>query len=147
MKLNLGAGPKPLDGFDNLCPQVGWHFEDGLGQYEDGSVEGITCSHATMYLPLEDWPAFLAEVFRVLQPGGILRVTEDNTEDPESERFGGYTDAVTLTGPRMMRAQLKAAGFRVREYAADRTGFHDGSLLQAWHGPAPKCFWMEGRKA
>lgn len=146
MKLNLGAGPRPLDGFSNLCPQVGWRFEDGLGQYEDGSVEGITCSHAAMYLPLEDWPAFLAETYRVLQPGGILRVTEDNTEDPESERYGGYTDAVTLTGPTMMRRELKQAGFKVRLHTAETTGFKDKSLLQAWHGAEPKVCFLEGRK-
>lgn len=99
-----------------------------------------------MYVALEDWPFTLSECFRVLQPGGILRVTEDNTEDPESERYGGYTDAVTLTGPTMMRRELKQAGFRVREYDADKTGFHDRSLLQAHHGAAPKCFWMEGKK-
>lgn len=145
LRLNLGCGPNRLAGFENL-DQPDWRFEEGL-PYPDESVEAISCSHVKMYVALEDWPFTLSECFRVLQPGGVLRVTEDNTEDPESERFGGYTDAVTLTGPRMMRAQLKAAGFRVREYAADRTGFHDGSLLQAWHGPAPKCFWMEGRKA
>ncbi len=145
MKLNLGAGPHPLDEFVNLDPQAGWRFEDGL-RYEDGSVEAITVSHALMYLPADKWPSFLAEAFRVLEPRGIIRITEDNTEDPASERFGGWHDAVTLTGPLMVREQLKAAGFRVRKHAADTSGFRDRSLCQAWHGQPPKVFFVEGRK-
>ncbi len=145
MKLNLGAGPHPLDGFVNLDPQAGWRFEDGFS-YEDGSVEAITESHAAMYLPLDRWPVFLTEAFRVLEPRGIIRITEDNTEDPESERLGGWPDAVTLTGPVMAREHLKAAGFRVRKHAADTTGFRDRSLCQAWHGQPPKVFFCEGKK-
>ncbi len=145
MKLNLGSGPHPLDGFENLWPPD-WRFEDGLGIYEDSSIEAITESHAAMYLPLDLWPAFLAEAFRVLEPGGIIRLTEDNTEDPASERFGGWHDAVTLTGPTMAREHLKAAGFRVRKHAADTSGFRDRSLCQAWHGLPPKVFFVEGKK-
>ncbi len=146
MKLNLGCGLNPLSGFDNLDARDGWRFEDGLGQYADGTVDGVTESHALMYLPVDKWPAVFAEVFRVLRPGGVFRVTEDNTEDPASERYGGWHEAVTLAGPTMMREHLKAAGFRVRKQTADTTGFTDGSLCQAWHGGEPKVFFIEGRK-
>lgn len=145
MKLNLGCGPHQLEGFDNLNPPE-WRFEDGLSAYPEGSVEACSISHALMYLQANLWAQFLTECFRVLQPGGILRITEDNTEDQASERFGGWHDAVTLTGPTMLREQLKAAGFKVRKHTATSTGFHDRSLLQAHHGPEPKVFFIEGRK-
>lgn len=144
MKLNLGSGPAPLDGFENLdLPE--WRFEDGL-PYPDGSVEGISVSHAAMYVPIDSWPYIFSECARVLEPGGILRVTEDSTDDPESERFGGWHDAVTLTSPALVRKHMRAAGLKVTKRDGDTTGFRDDSLLQSWHGGAPKVFFLEGRK-
>lgn len=144
VKLNLGCGPHELAGFANLdLPD--WRFEDGL-HYHDGSVSGISISHALMYVQASEWPAVFAELARVLESGGIVRVAEDDTEDPESERHGGWHDAVTLTGPKIVRKHLRAAGLVVKTHSADSTGFVDGSLCQAWHGAPPKVFFLEGRK-
>lgn len=146
-KLNLGCGPHHLEGFDNLDANSGWRFEDGLGDYADGSVEGISISHSAMYVPLEDWPAVFAEIARVLEPGGIVRITEDDTEHPESERLGGWHDAVTLTSPKLVAAALRKVKLTVvKDTTMTTSAFKDRSLIQAWHGPAPKCFWIEGRK-
>ncbi len=144
MKLNLAAGPHILDGFVNLNPPD-WRFQDGLA-YPDGSVEAVTESHGLMYVPLSEWPAVFAEIGRVLEPGGIVRITEDNTEDAESQRYGGWHDATTLTGPTVVREHLKAAGFKTRKHSAVTSGFKDKSLLQAWHGEEPKVMFIEGRK-
>ena len=146
MKLNLGAGPCELDGFINLDAAEGWHFEDGLAGYADGSVEAITESHALMYVALEDWPFVFAEFARVLEPDGIIRITEDDTENPESERFGGWHDSVTLTSPDLVRKYLKSAGLRTRLQEAGSSGFRDLSLCQAYHGEEPKVFFIEGKK-
>ncbi len=148
MLLNLGAGTGKahLDGFVNLDPSAGWRFEDGLGDYADGSVAGVTISHALMYLYLPKWPMVFAEIARVLEPGGIIRVTEDNTEDPESERHGGWHDAITLTGPTVVREHMKQAGLKPRKQSAKTSGFVDNSLCQSWHGAEPKVFFLEGRK-
>ncbi len=144
MLLNLGAGPRRLNGFENR--DLPWRFQDGL-LYPDGSVEGITISHVLMYVPLDEWPAVFAEIARVLAPGGIVRITEDDCENPESERAAEpWHDAVVLTGPEVVRRYLRAAGLKTRLWDAETSGFRDGSLLQAWHGAAPKCFWIEGRK-
>lgn len=143
MKLNLGCGPHLLDGFENL--DLPWRFEDGL-PYPDDSVEAITVSHALMYVPLQEWPFVFTEFARVLEPGGVVRVTEDDTENPESERHGGWHDAVTLTGPKLVRKHLRGAGLTVTKHAADTSVFRDLSLCQAWHGQPPKVFFLEGRK-
>lgn len=145
-RLNLGCGPHHLDGFDNLDANTGWRFEDGLRDYPDGSVEAISISHSAMYLPLELWPKVFADFARVLKPGGIVRITEDSTDDPASERYRGWHDAVTLTTPEIVRKHLKAAGFGVRKHSATSTGFSDRSLLQDLHGGEPKCFFIEGTR-
>ena len=154
LRLNLGCGKPghldwhPLPGMVNLDKGLGWRFEDGLGDFADGSVAGITVSHAMMYVDEADWPTVCREFARVLAPGGIVRITEDDCEHPDSIRYRslwqGSESGVTMTGPAMARRHLEAAGFAVRDVAADETQFADRSLIQAQHRPAPDCFWIEG---
>lgn len=146
-RLNLGCGPHHLEGFRNLDANLGWRFETGLGEYPDGSVEGISISHSLMMVPELNWEYVFKEFARVLEPGGIVRITEDDTENPESERFGGWHDAVTLTGPKMMAAALRKAKLTVVKGTTMTTSaFKDDSLIQAWHGAPPKVFVVEARK-
>ncbi len=146
MKLNLACGPHLLDGFENLDKETGWRFEDGLGEYADGSIEALTISHALMYLPLEHWGRCFAEFARVLEPGGVVRITEDATDNPESERYGGFHDAVTLTSLSLVSFHLLAAGLEPTAVGHDQSWFRDGSLCQNWHGGEPKVFFVEGIK-
>lgn len=142
MKLNLGAGAHELDGFVNHGPDNdGWTFQFGLA-YPDGSVAGITVSHSLMYLPLPLWPRAFAEMARVLEPGGVLRVTEDATDDRESERYGGWHDAVTLTSRTLVKTHMELAGLTVSRKRKPL----DESLVQAWHGEPPKVFAIEAVK-
>lgn len=145
LRLNLACGPHHVEGYENLDANTGWRFEDGL-PYEDGSVEAAHIGHGLMYVDIKDWPAVFSELARVLKPGGIVRVTEDATDDPASERFGGWHDAVTLTSAKLVRKHMRAVGLIAVTQRADQSGFRDLSLCQAWHGAAPKCFWIEGRK-
>lgn len=146
-KLNLACGPHHLDDFVNLDAGTGWRFEFGFPDYDAGSIEALSESHGLMYVPIAEWPFVFAEFARVLEPGGIVRITEDSTDDPESERFGGFHDAITLTTPALVRKHLRSAGLTVKKHTATSTGYVDDSLLQAWHGPEPKVFFLEGRKA
>lgn len=146
-KLNLACGPHHLDGFVNLDADMGWRFEFGFPDYGNGTIEAITEGHGLMYVPVAEWPFVFSEFARVLDPGGIVRITEDSTDDPASERFGGFHDAVTLTTPALVRKHLRGAGLTVKKHTATSTGYVDDSLLQAWHGPEPKVFFIEGRKA
>lgn len=149
--LNLGCGNPdalswhPMPGCVNLDKSLGWRFEDGLGDFGDGSVDGITISHALMYLEEARWPTAMQECSRVLKPGGVIRITEDNTEHEESRthRVGwrGSDPAVTMTGPAMARRHLESAGFTVYDCTAE-TG--SDPLRQAQHGPEPHVFFIEG---
>lgn len=146
MKLNLGCGDFPLEGFDNLDIKTGWRFENGFVDYANDSVEAITISHALMYVAHQNWKNVFAELARVLAPGGVVRITEDDTANPESERYGGWHDANTMTSPALMLAELRRAGLRAIRCNPDSTGWHDNSLIQHWHGNPPKVFHVEGQK-
>ncbi len=147
MRLNLGCGHHPIEGFQNHDPVVdGWRFEDGLPQYGDNSVEGITICHALMYLPVGAWPEAFREFARVLEPGGILRVQEDWTDNPDSERFGGYPGGVTITTPALVELHMLSAGLVPEVVTYDTTLFHDSSLIQKLHGGEPKTFVVDGCK-
>jgi glycosyltransferase involved in cell wall biosynthesis/LmbE family N-acetylglucosaminyl deacetylase len=155
LRLNLGCGTPgtrswhPIDGFVNLDKSMGWRFEDGLGDFIDRSVEGITVSHALMYVPESEWPAVFAEFARVLRPGGVVRITEDHACHPASSRLGGWKGsqpAVTLTSPELVIAHLERAGLSASEVGKQGSTFHDLSLCQAQHGDPPDVFFVEGQR-
>jgi ubiquinone/menaquinone biosynthesis C-methylase UbiE len=149
IKLNLGCKRRKLVGFDNLDKIYGWSFQDGLPQYQDETVYGITISHALMFLNLLELEAFMKEMWRVLKVGGVVRITEDDTENPLSDMF--QTGCVEsgphcLTGPKMMRKMLSRVGFTVYEVDRKTTHFIDSSLMQAYRGGPPRRFFIEGVK-
>lgn len=147
MKLNLGAGAHPLEGFVNLDKMYdGWTFESGLTDYGDGTIDAITESHGLMYAPLADWPFVFSEFARVLAPGAVVRITEDSTDDPHSSRYKGFHDAVTLTTRDLVRAHLEIAELVVEDVSPVFSHCADGSLIQRWHGDPPKVFFVEGVK-
>lgn len=145
LRLNLASGPHPLEGFANLdLPD--WRFEDGLGDYQDETVDGLSESHGLMFLPLRDWPALFAEIARVLKPGGVVRVTEDSTRDRRSPRYGGFVGAVTLTYPLLVIDHMEQAGLHAGQVRENETFYRDDSLIQNWHGRIPKIFHVEAVK-
>ncbi len=155
LRLNLGCGARgtptwhPIPGMVNLDKTFGWTFEEGLRDFPDHSVAGITISHALMYVPEQHWYPFFADVARVLAEGGVVRVTEDRTDEPKSRAYRGWRGSdpfVTLTTPQMMRSHMARAGLEAVEVGRRDTQFTDPSLLQAHHGNDEDVFFMEGVK-
>lgn len=153
LRLNLGCGTPhtrswhPMPGLVNLDKSLGWVFEDGLGDFVDHSVHAVTISHALMYLAEDRWPAFFAEVARVLVDGGVVRITEDETQDRASRRVGGWRGsdpAITLTSPGFVRRHLERAGLVPYDVTRNTTRYVDHSLCQAQHGEPPDVFFIEG---
>ena len=72
VRLNLGAGERPLAGYQNL------DIKDGRKAYPlphaDGSVDEVRASHILEHFSWRDSLAVLADWVRVLKPGGILKV-------------------------------------------------------------------------
>lgn len=145
-KLNLGCGQYKLDGFKNLDKTTGWEFETGMDVIETESIDAITISHALMYVPIDCWTHVFNQFGRILKRKGVIRITEDSTDDSKSERYGGYNDCVTLTSRNMVRQYLEARGFYSVNVPANFSVYKDNSLMQDYHGGEPKCFFIEGIK-
>lgn len=85
--LNLGCGPQPLSGWVNVDISRGpdvdivWDLSRSL-PFADESCSVIFCEHMIEHLSRNDGAGFLHECFRVLQPGGVLRLST-----PDAERF------------------------------------------------------------
>jgi glycosyltransferase involved in cell wall biosynthesis/predicted SAM-dependent methyltransferase len=77
-KLNLGCGPKIIQNWENLDiePGPGGITCDLRGKlpYEDSSVSYIYSEHFIEHLTKDDLTKLLKECYRVLQPGGVIRL-------------------------------------------------------------------------
>jgi predicted SAM-dependent methyltransferase len=79
--LNLGSGPRGLpknewiniDGFNAPNVHCRLDFNRPL-PFPDDSFEGIFCEHVIEHFDLAQGLALLGECFRVLRPGGFLRI-------------------------------------------------------------------------
>lgn len=86
--LNLGCGPQTLaNGWLNVDISRGPDIDIvwDLGQtwpFPDESCAAIFCEHTIEHLSRNDGARFLRECFRVLQPGGVVRLST-----PDAERF------------------------------------------------------------
>jgi predicted SAM-dependent methyltransferase len=79
MKLHLGCGPRHIPGFIHIDAQAASHV-DIVGPVEhlpmgDNSVSLIYASHVLEHFGRYAYKAVLKEWFRVLKPGGILRIS------------------------------------------------------------------------
>lgn len=79
MKLHLGCGPRYIPGFLHIDAQHAPHV-DIVGPveqlpFEDNSVSLIYASHVLEHFGRYAYKAVLKEWFRVLKPGGILRLS------------------------------------------------------------------------
>lgn len=170
LKLNLGCGGKPKEGFINLDIRSDlkrifldrynkgtdlfytieqWDFRNGLKDYPDESVDAITESHALMYLEVAEYENLFKEIYRVLKNKGVFRVTEDNCERSEEElRQDGlpWGQPASVTGPKMMRNELSKVFSTIYDVSSEQTYFFDNSLVQQFHGAPPRVFHMESIK-
>jgi len=78
LRLHLGCGGERKDGWVNIDllgdpVDVAWNLANPL-PFDSGSVAAIFHEHLLEHLPFQAGDAFMQECFRVLAPGGILRV-------------------------------------------------------------------------
>ena len=80
MKIHLGCWHRNIPGFINvdLCDLPHIHYKSSIGSlpfFLDNTAQLIYCSHALEYFDRAEAMNVLKEWFRVLKPGGILRLS------------------------------------------------------------------------
>src|SRR5918911_3274202 len=85
--VNLGCGYRPVPGWVNVDiargpgVQVVWDLGAGL-PFADASCSAVFSEHVIEHLPREAAARLFKECHRILQPGGVLRLST-----PDAERF------------------------------------------------------------
>lgn len=95
LKLNVGCGFRTLDGWINIDIAIGYadvicDVRKGL-PFADRSSSLIFCEHLIEHLDKCDGETLLREFYRILQPGGVLRIST-----PDAGRF--FTSYVNNDG-------------------------------------------------
>lgn len=85
LKLHLGCGKRDIPGFTNvdICDLPHIHYRqnaDDLSMFPDESVELIYASHLLEYFDRTEARDVLKEWWRVLMPGGTLRIAVPDFE-------------------------------------------------------------------
>lgn len=153
--VNLDQNPTYGDG-------TSWKVSDGLTRWDTGTVDAVTISHLLMYVPVNEWHALFAEIYRVLKPGGVVRITEDIINQPTSRHWHGhdplYTSwngrVVTCMSPKFVISMLDVAGIQSVQMGPNETWFIGADIRQNRHsddrpgvpGIGPHVFFVEGMK-
>ncbi len=96
-------------------PQTRYSHYDGKRlPYDDASFDAVTAICVMHHVAPQQWPAFVAELRRVLKPGGVAVVFEHNPRNPLTRRAVSNCefdeDAVLLRTGEVARL-LAGAGF------------------------------------
>jgi len=83
MKLHLGCGEKYIKGFTHIDLRKLDHIDfyssvDKLEFLQDDSVDLIYASHVLEHFGRHEYKAVLKEWYRILRPGGVLRLAVPN---------------------------------------------------------------------
>ena len=141
---NIACGPRPLGGFLNLdlhhlAPDViRWDCRWDL-PFADGSVAGARVEHFVEHLEArEELPAFLKACWRVLKPGGVLRVIV-----PDAERYlqaycrsdlSGFRElAVPVPFPADLPTRMDVVNHVFHQFHEHRWGYDFETLAHRLH--------------
>jgi predicted SAM-dependent methyltransferase len=116
-RLHLACGPNVLEGWANIeltgdGPVIGWDLRRPL-PVESGTVEFIFNEHFLEHLELAQGRTLLLDCWRVLRPGGVLRISTPELRKLVDEYLAGrlteWTDVdwVPETPCRMMNEGMR----------------------------------------
>jgi SAM-dependent methyltransferase len=95
-------------------PQVTYDtYEGGRLPYEDASFDAVFTICVMHHVPPQDWPRFLAEMRRVVRPGGLVLVFEHNPLNPLTRRLVrncAVDENAVLLKPALLDGLMRDAG-------------------------------------
>jgi predicted SAM-dependent methyltransferase len=96
MKIDIGGGLRPKQGFINLDPVHGEDtfkrkLQDGI-PVEDNSIDELYCSHTLEHIPAADRIACINECNRVLKINGIFEIIVPIIGYTDSNNKGHYVN-------------------------------------------------------
>ncbi|MGY0464633.1 class I SAM-dependent methyltransferase [Kitasatospora sp. cg17-2] len=100
---------------------------------EDGALGGVLAHYSTIHTPPAELPALLAELVRVLAPGGLLLLSFFGTDGPEPIRFDHKVTPAYSWPVDRLAGLLTGAGLdpfaRLLHDPVSERGFLDAHLL------------------
>lgn len=162
IRLNLGCGKHILEGWTNVDRKPstqGWEHDpatkdkvydvdlNGPWPWKDNTVDAITVSHLLYCMSTLQKKNFLHEAHRVLKPYGVIRITDDDNEHPQSMYHTKmHHNSIEPTSKRKIEWYLQQAGFTVVEMPADKTISPFKDICIDLHRDGPAIFFLEGCK-
>jgi predicted SAM-dependent methyltransferase len=111
--VNIGCGPKYVAGMINIDGNIFYKKDIWLDvtlglPFPDSSLKGVYVSHVLEHFSPEQLRNLLAEFYRVLQPGGGVRIVVPSLEyavrayqEGEGKRFPDWPEKYTSLGGRL----------------------------------------------
>jgi hypothetical protein len=130
LKINLACGRDVWDGWASLDPRsvhpdiINWSFDEQI-PFGENMADVILTSHSLQHIPTNEYAEAFLECWRVLRPGGVLRLHQDDAEGGHVWRGIGHTSRVgkikSAPDKSSMVAALRRVGFSIVDAEPGKT--------------------------
>lgn len=154
LKLHLGCGVHVWDGWQNLDPRdhlderiIKWDFSKQI-PFAECKADIAFTSHVFNYVEEAKYEEALLDIWRVLRPGGVLRMAEDCTDSGYVWRQPGqaarHTGVIrSLPTKAKIVAALRRVGFKIYDAEPGQTRSPHKDVL---HGDSRPRRYKRGHK-
>ena len=109
--------------------------------FPDNSAEAIFCEHVLEHVPLRGGLIFLTECFRVLKPGGRLRIAVPSIEQIEQQADTEYIAFVSQWARADLQGTLRGALDAIINAHGHQMIWTAASLQAVVHWAGFECIW------
>jgi predicted SAM-dependent methyltransferase len=156
-RIHLGCGPNRLEGWVNVdidrrsAADVRHDLRIGLPA-RAGTVSRVYSEHVFEHLELEDGVRLLADIRRVLRPGGIVRIAMPDLRALVDAYLGDWEDQTWLQNPAFDRIDTPAHMLNVSMHEWGHRYLYDWDelrlrLQQAGFVGVERCEWGRSESA